>query len=231
MDSLLKSIETVKNEVTKKNVEVGANPTYKVKPPYPVLLNSRSYPLNKSRSKFVAVGLYCYQSFAPTVLIYGQKNDWILLNETEWKTFVENEYVISNYFSSGACQPSPVKLSGLKRICFDVVGGRKVVILQDKCGSEVYLGIESLVECWELLSLLEYKMELLRSLEFEKFYSKLIEGVWELPGDFKTNIENVLYTLNIKSDNVVCMRELLKYGSETIRCDIEMNQFAQTMNL
>lgn len=231
MDSLLKSIEAVKHEVVKRNVEVGVNVNRKVKLPFPVLLNSATYPLNKSRSKLVCVGLCCYQSFAPSVVIYGQRGDWVQLEETEWKTLVENKGVISNYLTSKELQPQlqPVNISHVKRICFRMVGPNKVITLQDMCGAEVYLGIESVAECWQLLSLVEYKMRLLKSLEFEKFYTSLIKGVWELPGDFKTNIVNVLRTLDITSDNVLCMQEMLQYGSEIIRCDVEMNQFTQMM--
>lgn len=230
MDNLLKSIEAVKNQVTNKNVEVGVNLNSKVKLPYPVLLNSSSYPLNKSRSKFAAVGLHYYGAFAPVVLIYGPKNDWTLLSRSEWEALVENQGVISNYFCSGDFLPQPVIISNEKRICFQRVGPTKVIILQDKCGSEVYLGVESIAECWELLHLLEYKMEVLKSLEFEKFYSNIIRGVSTMPGEFKSNIENVLSTLNIKSDNVVCMLEMLKFALDIIQCDIEMEQYKQTVN-
>lgn len=229
MDNLLsKSIETVKNQVAQKVIEAGVN--VKVKPQYPTLLNTTNYPLNKSRTKFVAVGFGCYQPFAPAVVIYGQKNDVAVFNETEWNALMENQGIISSYFSSKDFHPQSLNISNGKRIKFNSVGGKKVIILQDWAGSEVYLGLESITECWELQHLLEYRIQLLKSLEFEKFYSSVIKGIWELPGEFKTNIENVLYNLNIKSDNVAIMLEVLKYGVEIIKCDIELNQFAQAFN-
>lgn len=200
-----------------------------VKEPYPVLLNERSYPLNKSKTKFVSVGLRCSKPFVPTLTIFGLKNDWILFEEAEWKVLIENEGVISNYFYSKGIHLNPLDISSVKRICFQKVNENKVIIIQDKCGAEVYLGIESVIECFELLQLLEYKIAVLKSLNFDTFYSSLIAGAWNLPGEFKTNIENVLNGLNIKSDNVVCMKEMLKYGLEIIRSEIEINQYVQSM--
>lgn len=229
MDRLLKSIENVKQQVANQNVEDGVNLNCKLK--YPLLLNATSYPLNKSRTKFISVGLCSYGSFAPAVVIYGQKGDWMFLDQTEWKALVENQGVICNYFSSGGFYPQLcVNLSSMKTIAFVTVAKKKVIVLQQRGGPEVYLGSESLSECWELLPLLEYKMELLQSHEFGKFYSSLINGVWSMPGNIKDNIENVLYGLDLKSDNVVCIREMLKYALDVIECDIEVNQFTQTMN-
>lgn len=225
MDTLLKSIEAVKNQVVMKNVEGGANANSKVKSPLPVLLNSTSYPLNKSRSKFVSVGLCCYGSFAPAVMISGsQRNDWILLDETEWKALVENQGVLTNYFYSPDFYPQAVNLSPVKRINFDTVANSKVIVLQEKGGLEIYLGEASVSELWDLLVTLECKISLLWSEQFGDFYTQLINGVWDMPGDIKVNIENVLYGLHIKSYNVMCIREMLKYALGTIECDIQVKK-------
>lgn len=233
MEELLsKSIETVKNQGGQRaTVEAGAIVQNKVKPPYPTLLLPRTYHLNKSRGKFATVGLCCNGSFGAVVVIHGQKNDWMLLDEVEWKTLCEYQSIIRNYFCSGGdFQQQPMVINNLKRICFRAIGVNKVIVLQELCGSEVYLGIESVVELWELLSLIEYRKEVLKSLEFHKFYCNVIKGVANLPGDCKNNIESVLSNLNIHSENVLCMREMLKYAEQIIRCDIEFDQLGQTLN-
>lgn len=223
----MKSIEAVKNEVANQKVEVN----HKIKPPYPVLLTPRSYPLNKSKSKFATVGLCCYGSFGTAVVLHGQKNDWILLDDAEWKILCENAGLIRNYlYSSGEFQPQPVAINGMKKICFHTIGENKVILLQDRTASDVYLGAESIVELWELVSLIDYRKEILKTLEFDKFYVNIINGVANFPGDYKNNIESVLANLNIKSDNVLCMREMLKYAEQIIRCDVELDQLGQMLN-
>lgn len=233
MDELLsKSIEAVKNQGGQRNtVEAGAVVQNKVRPPYPTLLLQRTYPLNKSRTKFATVGLSCSGSFGAVVVIHGQKNDWMLLDEVEWKTLCEYQSIIrSNYCSGGDFQQQPVVINSSKRICFQKIGANKVILLQELCGSEVYLGIESVVELWELLSLIDYRKEVLKSLEFPKFYCNIIRGVASLSGDCKNNIESVLLNLNINSENVLCMREMLKYAEHIIRCDVEFDQLGQQLN-
>lgn len=233
MDELLcKSIEAVKNQGVQRNpVEAGAVVQNKVKPPYPTLLLQRTYPLNKSRSKFATVGLSCSGSFGAVVVLHGQKNDWVLLDEVELKTLCEYQSIIrSYYYSGGDFQHQPVVINNLKKICFRAFGAKKVILLQELCGSEVYLGIESVVELWELLPLINYRKEVLKSLEFSKFYSNIIRGVASLPGDCKSNIESVLLNLNINSENVLCMREMLKYAEDIIRCDVEFDQLGQQIN-
>lgn len=229
MDSLLKSIENVKQQVGNKNVEDGVNVNPKVK--FPLLLNATSYPLNKSRTKFISVGLSSYGSFSPAVVINGQRGDWVYLDQSEFKALVENQGVICNYFCSEGFYPQlGVNLSCIKKISFVTVARKKVILLQQRGGPEVYLGSESLSECWELLPLLEYKMELLQNQEFGNFYSSLISGIWNMPGNIKDNIENVLHGLHLKFDNVMCMREMLKYALDIIECDVEVNHFTQTIN-
>lgn len=230
MDSLLQSIQNVKEQqVVNKNVDDGVNVNPKVK--FPTLLNATSYSLNKSRTKFISVGLCSYGSFPPAVLINGQRGGWVCLDQNEWRALVENQGVISNYLLNDGFYPQVgVHLSGMKKISFIMVQRKKVILLQQRGGSEVYLGSESLSECWELLPLLEYRMELLQSQEFGKFYSSLISGIWNMPGSIKENIENVLDGLDLKSDNVMCIREMLKYALDIIECDVELNHFTQTIN-
>lgn len=230
MDQLLKCIENVKNQAKNKaaNESFAINTSSKVKP-YPALLNQRTYPINKSKSKFATVGLCGYGPFGPAVVLHGQKNDWVLFEEWEWNLLAENEGVIKNYFEARDVQVQTVNLSNAKRITFTTIGPNKVILLQDQTGSEVYLGIESLEELWTLLPVIHYRVELLKNLEFAKFYGSIIKGVATLPGTVKENIENVLFGLNIATDNVLCMLEMLKFQEHIITCDIEIENIAQQL--
>lgn len=225
MDSLLQSIELVRNQSKRKCVEAG--PTVvksNVRPPPPTLINQRTYPLNKSRTKFVTVGLCGYGNFAPVVQVNGLKNDWVVFDEVEWKSLLENQCGITNYFSQKDLQLAPINLNSFKRIAFQAIGSTKVIAIEDLNGFETYLGLESLAELWELIPIIEYQIVLLKSFEFSKFYSSIVKGVAAIPGDVKLNILDIISNLNITSDNVLCMLEMLKVGFQIVCVDVDFEQ-------
>lgn len=229
----MKCIENATNEVKNKSLNSSSG-----KSRVPILLNRRTYPLNRSRSKFAVVGLCGGVPFAPTLQLHGLKNDCVTLEEGEWKTFQEQQAVITNYFN-GKDNQHPVNLSNSKRIHFTNVGNgsASVKVIHVKGvgndNEEIYLGIESILELWEVAPLLEYGIQMLKLLssEFSKFYTSILKGVSTLPGDVKSNIYSVLNNLNITSDNVECMLEMTKYCEHIIRCDVEIDQYLQMFSI
>ena len=80
----MESIELVTKQVKRKCVET--NPAVvntNIRLPPPTLLNQRTYALNKSRTKFLSVGLCGYGNFSPVVRLNGLKNDWVVFDEVE----------------------------------------------------------------------------------------------------------------------------------------------------
>lgn len=225
MDNLLQCIENAANQVKHKSAEASVISSAKY---CPVLLRRRSYPLNKSRSKFVVVGLSGYTPFTPVIQLHGVKHDLVTLDETELKILFENRGAIANYFAKDV-QLQSLNLSGSKKINFQTVGPVKVICVKDltEGGGEIYLGVESLLELWSLQHLIGYGAEMLKTLEFSTFYTSIIKSVAQISGDVKQNIESILLNLNIKSENVECMIEMLKYCEDIIRCDIELEQYLQ----
>lgn len=225
MDNLLhQSIENVRyQQKTQSCDSVDINSVRKGRP-YPTILNHKSYPLNKSRSKFVAVGLQAYGRFSPVIQLYGLKKDWIILNESEWKQLVEWKSAIVKYCETNELPPHPITLSDSKRVSFRTVSFNKVIIIEDNSGGEIYLAVETLKEVWSLQSLLEYTIEILKSLEFHLFYNSIIRGVAPMGGIITDNIASVLDNLIVTSENKLCMMEMLKFGQDIIKCDIEIEQ-------
>lgn len=223
MDNLQQSIENVRHQKNTRSCDSADNNCFKGRP-YPILLNHRVYPLNKSRSKFATVGLRAYGWFSPVVQLCGLKKDWIIFDEPEWKVFVGNKSAIDKYYEANELIPPPINLSCNKRILFQSVNSNKVIIVQDNSGGELWLGAETLKELWTILNIVEYNLEIQKSLEFHTFYDKIIKGIASMVGNYKENIVSVLDNLIVASENKVCMMEMLKFSEEIIKCDIEMEQ-------
>lgn len=226
MDSLLKSIDTVRNQ---RKVAGSVSALSRCPVPVPVLLNQTTYPLNKSKTKFVSAGLRHHSAFVPIIQIYGLKNNWVSFDEAEWKLLVENQTFIANYFTSRDPHFAPIHINS-KTITFQCIGLKKVVGIRDQCSSEVYMGIESLCELWELVHLIEHRLEILKSFDFFQFYSSVIKGVADIPGDVKTNIETVLVpVMQTHSANAYSMLEMLKFVEEIVIADVDMENIIPQM--
>lgn len=220
MDTLKKALQTVKGRSEKpRNI------------PFPVQLLSSTYPLNNSLSKYVSVGLQTHSGFPPVISLRGNKNDWAKFDENEWKTFVDNQGVICNYFYSYGLQFPPV-IVGRKTLYFQEVQKKKVIRISDPDGSEVYLGAESAEELWQLLPIVEFRLTKLKSSDFYNYYNTTIKGVVDLPGDSHSNIVALLQSLSqdTQSDNVAALFELLRYASEVVKCDIEIERCTKNLS-
>lgn len=220
MDALLKAVELLKKG------DSGLKEKLKNKP-CPVLLNASSYSLNKSWSKHVIVGLQTYAGFPIAIQIRGNKNDWIQFYETEWRTFLENQGVLTNYFYSNDVQWSPLNF-GRKTIFFQKIDATKVLRIQDCDGPEVYLGQESLEELWQLQKLLEFRVLTLKELNFETFYTSVIKRAAKEDGDYRSSISLALESLKETTPRkAACMHEMLKYAGDIVTCDTELDHFVQ----
>lgn len=222
MDSLKKSLENVKCRVLS-NVDENVG-TRNKQSQYPVLLNCSSYPLNKSKSKFVAVGLSSYTGFAPMVQLYGHKADWVTFDEAEWKDLLENQGVITNSMCSREDSHHVLHI-GTKIFVFHDIGSTRVVTIRS-INSEICLAFESVCELWDMVRLVENRIYMLKGQNFSEFYINLIKGVAHLPGDHITNILNVLSDL-IGFDNAACMHEMLKFAYDVVHFDLQFEIGAQ----
>lgn len=162
------------------------------------------------------------------VEIHGQKHDWVLFEEDEWKVLQENYGRIKNYFVTENGMQCPSINIGTKTIQFQCLGQKKVIAIQSGEGSEVWLAAESAQELITLVPLINRRIEVLKALEVETFYKNLIKGVAAVSDDWQAVIHDVLANLTgIKSENPICILELLKYAPEIVQCDIELERIGQ----
>ncbi|KAF5302135.1 hypothetical protein FQA39_LY10470 [Lamprigera yunnana] len=65
-----------------------------------MLLNQTIYYLNKSKSKWISVGLYYPFEFASVVKIFGRSKQYVIFKEEEWIQFHEQRENINKYFQT-----------------------------------------------------------------------------------------------------------------------------------
>ncbi|KAF5298043.1 hypothetical protein FQA39_LY11811 [Lamprigera yunnana] len=142
-----------------------------------MLLNQTIYYLNKSKSKWISVGLYYPFEFASVVKIFGRSKQYTF--DTMWK-------------------PRQI---GSKILTFEMIEEKKILKIEDMSGNEVYLGWESVSEVWSLESVLRYRLSYSSGSNFKYFYEDVIRAVAEMSGDVKINIYNIINRLSEKSDD------------------------------
>ncbi|KAF5299002.1 hypothetical protein FQA39_LY11634 [Lamprigera yunnana] len=118
-----------------------------------MLLNQRIYYLNKSKSKWISVGLYYPFEFTSVVKIFGRSRQYVIFKEETcdmmWKP----------------------KQIGSKTLTFEMIEEQKILRIEDVCGNKVYLGWESVLEhstkAIDLKSAVERLYEKISALEFD----------------------------------------------------------------
>ncbi|KAF5275486.1 hypothetical protein FQA39_LY18641 [Lamprigera yunnana] len=188
-----------------------------------MLLNQTIYYLNKSKSKWISVGLYYPFEFASVVKIFGRSKQYVIFKEEEWIQFHEQRENINKYFDT-MWKPRQI---GSKTLTFEMIEEKKILKIEDMCGNEVYLGWKSVSEVWSLESVLRYRLSYSSGSNFKYFYEDVIRAVAEMSGDVKINIYNIINRLSEKSDDVCCMLEVLLFMPEKALFDVQLERRIQ----
>lgn len=179
-----------------------------VKVATPVVVNEKTYHLNKSKSKFVTVGLAYDFGFQPCITFSGNKSKTLLLSEYEWKELLQYQGLLTNYFYTQEVT-APLTTSALT-ISFENYNDVKYIKLEDRHNSYVCFGIESVCQLWMLLPLIEYRLDMLRKQDFQNYFNCKLNIAVNKNGDIYQQIINVISAAsNPDSENVSTMMELL----------------------
>ncbi|KAF5273895.1 hypothetical protein FQA39_LY01010 [Lamprigera yunnana] len=81
---------------------------------------------------------------------------------------------------------------------FEMIEEKKILMIEEMCGNEGYLGWESVSEIWSLELVLSYSS----GRNFKHFYEDIIRAVAEKSGNAKINIYNILDRLSEISDDI-----------------------------
>ncbi|KAF5302981.1 hypothetical protein FQA39_LY10159 [Lamprigera yunnana] len=179
-----------------------------------MLLNQTIYYLNKSKSKWISVGLYYPFEFASVVKIFGRSKQYVIFKEEEWIQFHEQRENINKYFQTFDTMWKPRRI-GSKTLTFEMIEEKKILKIENISGNEVYLGWESVSEVWSLESVLRYRIS----------YSS------KMSGDVKINIYNIINRLFEKSDDVCCMLEVLLFMPKKELFDVQLKKRIQEQEI
>ncbi|KAF5294227.1 hypothetical protein FQA39_LY13475 [Lamprigera yunnana] len=156
-----------------------------------MLLNQTIYYLNKSKSKWISVGLYYPFEFASVVKIFGRSKQYVIFKEEEWIQFHEQRENINKYFQTFDTMWKPRQI-GSKTLTFEMIEEKKILKIEDMSGNEVHLGWESVSEVWSLESVLRYRYRLSYSSEVLLFMPERHYLMYNLKDVFKNKVRSVL---------------------------------------
>ncbi|KAF5270119.1 hypothetical protein FQA39_LY08531 [Lamprigera yunnana] len=125
MDSIATScIQLAKERIIKYSVSKYNINDFKTGDCKTMLLNQRIYYLNKSRSKWISVGLYHPFEFASVVKIFGRSKQYVIFKEEEWTCDM-------------MWKPRQI---GSETLTFEMIEEKKILRIEDVCGNEVHFG-------------------------------------------------------------------------------------------
>ncbi|KAF5280234.1 hypothetical protein FQA39_LY18094 [Lamprigera yunnana] len=152
-----------------------------------MLLNQTIYYLNKSKSKWISVGLYYPFEFASVVKIFGSSKQYVIFKKEEWIQFHEQRKNINKYFQTFDTMWKPRQI-GSKTLTFEMIEVKMILKIEDMSGNKFYLGWESVPEVWSLELVLRYRIS------YSSGEIQFIKKTWMLYAQ-----ENWTKTLNLKS--------------------------------
>lgn len=172
-----------------------------------VIIGERKYNLNKSKSKFVSVGLAYNFGFTPSIQLSGNKNNQIVFDESEWNHLLSYQGIITSYLYSN--DKTEAINAGKFSLQFEQFSNIRVIkILKDN--RYIYLGYETVCKLWELLPLVKYRIEMLKRQQFANYFKILQKGLQNQVGNVFVNALNILRPQeNPNSENVSIVMELI----------------------
>lgn len=193
-----------------------------------ILINSTEYPLNKSNSKFVKIGLCVENDFEPCIELCGKKNQSVVLSEEDWRDFLQYQGVIANYMVSANL---PQESIYLKNMTLHFENFAQLPILKITTdGGLAYLGNETVCRLWEQIPLIDYRLIILQKQKFKNYFY-IFKNTLFCQADC---LEKIYSTLSPKdnpnSENVCTMLELLLLYPEKLEQKLMERNFYEKGN-
>lgn len=179
------------------------------------LVNGKAYYLNKSQSKYVTVGL-TLSDFSPSLLFGGINCKTIVLSEEDWNSLLKYQDVITNYFDTCNSLLGPIEERNFI-ITFEKM--RDIPIIKFKHNDQhIFLGNQSVFHLWQIIPIIEYRLDILRRQKFNTYFNNLISNI----GNHQENILDRVFSAvssnqNPNSENVSTMLELLHIYPEELK--------------
>lgn len=184
------------------------------------IVNIKFFFLDKYNTKFVNVGLSLENDFQPCIEL-GSAQSSVILREEDWNDLVRNQGIISNCFYGHGILHNPIKIGNISITTekFDDVNA--ILIQQDNGDGYVYLSCAAVEQLWNLIPVIEYRLESLKFQQFDRYFNKLKTNVSILSGDVLTNVyKYIAPKLNPNNENIGSVLELLTLHPELLEYKI-----------
>lgn len=197
-----------------------------------ILINETTYFINKSKSKWISVGLSLERKYEAVIKLGGYKNNQhIIFNEDQWISFLNNQGIMLSFVHSDKNGWQPMSGNGYQ-IHFVFIGDAKIIKITQDGGNELFLAGDTINELSNLVNLIKYRYDMLKSIEFSKYYDSLLGGLSLTNGDVIKNVYDIISPFkNLNNENICCVLELLNFYSDCIIEDVESfacNEFVKS---
>lgn len=185
-----------------------------------LLLSPLTYFLNKSKSKWISVGLDSYANFEPVIRLMGGRGQCITLDSTMWGEFKASKDAINKAINSKTAD-NFMNINKLSISFIWVDNYRKV--LKGSVGSDsIYLSYESLRELWKVSDVVTFRLGLLESYHFADFYYTCLDLAATFEGDLRQRLETVFN--GSCTEYIAIFKELLVNGIDRVMFDFDIHQ-------
>lgn len=164
------------------------------------LLTDKVYFLNKSRTKYLVVGLSVNLQFQPVIKICSMKSKRnVLFTKQEWVSFWTKEGIFANYLTFQNTFPEAMWENG-KSYSFEKIDQGVVLKIADvSCADEVYIGKESFWTLQEVRPLVNIVLDEFESFNFQKAFEDIFS---KCEGTISNNVGKVLFNLEHKKSTL-----------------------------
>ncbi|KAK4885272.1 hypothetical protein RN001_001543 [Aquatica leii] len=180
-----------------------------------------TFTLNKSQTKWISVGLCAELQFNVVVKLMG-KGQCITLTEIEWRTLVCYRSIITNSFTGYATTPSYHEVCGVK-ITTEWMDKAKKVLKMQRAEETIYLAYDSVHEMWKLCDLIMTRLELLKRLEYKRYYDSVIDTIALKGGEVKEGIIRIVSKICVSEYSCIT-KKLLIFGMDKILLGIDLRE-------
>ncbi|KAF5281591.1 hypothetical protein FQA39_LY17763 [Lamprigera yunnana] len=218
------SVTTICAQLPKERMIKNSNTKYNIndfkKEDFKTMLQ-RIYYLNKSKSKWISVGLYHPFEFASVVKIFGRSQQYVIFEEEEWMEFCEQRENINKYFQTCDMMWKPRQI-GSKILTFEMIEEKKILRIEDLCGNEVYLEIQFIKKMWMLCAEHHWTKAIDLKSAVERLYEKL--GALEFDADYEA-----IYGMQKHYTTIPKRKDVFSMSCET-HSDIGLQHFLDTIS-
>lgn len=183
------------------------------------VLSQQVYYLNKSRTKWVVVGLAPDLHFEPILTIAGAKKQNIAMKANQWKHFLGYQNYLTEMFMGNKGDTYTLKIGDVS-VNFERVEKHKKVLKMSRGGEEIFLAYETLKELWKLAEILTDRLEILREKNYCKYYDDMINCIVNLEGDITDRISK--FFNGVINENAIVTKELMLFDGIKMKRDVQL---------